>query len=118
MIARSIFLASVLVACAAPAFAAELVQPSDLERTLFDSTPITSTDHRGRTSELMFAPGGKLTRKTAAGQASEGNWRLSETGFCMKLGDAKRESCYLVLRGGKGVMKAVKISAQPFTWTH
>jgi hypothetical protein len=36
----------------------------------------------------------------------------------MRLATAKRESCYLVLRGEGGKLTAMKQSGQPFTWTH
>ena len=111
-------LAAALTAFVAPAFASELVKPSDLERDMFDAKPIKSTDARGRVSEMTFAQGGKLTRKTASGRVSEGTWRLSDDGFCMKLANARREGCYLVLRGEDGKLTAWKQSGQPFTWTH
>lgn len=113
-----VVLAAAVVAFAGPALAVELVQPKDLGRDLFDAKPIKSTDARGRISEMTFAPDGKLSRKTASGRVSEGTWRLSEEGFCMKLATAKRESCYLVLRGEGGKLTAMKQSGQPFTWTH
>jgi YD repeat-containing protein len=112
-----ILAAALLAAFTVPALSVELVPPQDLGRTVFDGKPITSSDARGRTSEMAFAEGGKLTRKTSAGRVTEGVWRLSDDGFCMKLGDAKRESCYLVLKGNDGKLMAVKHSGQPFTWT-
>ncbi|MDX6805033.1 hypothetical protein [Terrihabitans rhizophilus] len=112
-----ILAAALLAALSMPALAVELVPPQDLGRTMFDGKPITSADAKGRTSEMAFAEGGKLTRKTSAGRVTEGVWRLSDDGFCMKLGEAKRESCYLVLKQNDGKLMAVKQSGQPFTWT-
>ncbi len=104
------------LAVAAPAFAVELVQPADLGRSLFDAKPITTTDSKGRSSQLTFAPGGTLTRDRG-GKSSEGKWRLSDDGFCMQLGQAKRESCYIVLKQEDGRFSALKRAGEPFTWT-
>jgi hypothetical protein len=106
-----------LAVFASPALAVELVTPADLGRDMFDAKPIKSTDAKGRVSEMTFAPGGKLSRKTASGRVSEGTWRLSDEGFCMKLANAKREGCYLVVRGEGGKLTALKQSGQPFTWS-
>jgi hypothetical protein len=109
--------AALLSALSVPALAVELVQPADLGRDLFDAAPITSTDARGQASEMVFAKDGTVTRKTAAGRISTGTWTLSDTGFCMKLGRATNDSCYLVLRGEAGALTAVKQTGASFAWT-
>jgi hypothetical protein len=113
---RSVLLAAVLAPFSVAALAVELVQPAALGKTFFDATPITTTDARGRSSKLVFTPGGALTLTTSAGRASEGKWRLSEEGFCMQVGEAKRESCYVVLKQNDGRYSAMKRSGQPFVW--
>ena len=104
------------LAISGSAFAVELVPPTALTASFFDSKPITTTDAKGRTSQISFTPGGTLTRTTATGRASEGTWRLSEDGFCMQVGKAKRESCYVVLKRPDGKFSAMKRSGEPFTW--
>lgn len=96
--------------------AAESVPPATLSAAFFDSTPIATTDARGRTSHLIFAPDGSLKRINAAGRESEGVWRLSDEGFCMQVGTAKRESCYIVLKREDGKFSALKQSGKPFVW--
>ena len=98
------------------ALAAELVPPAALSSGFFDAKPITTTDAKGRASQLIFTPGGMLTRTTSTGKASEGTWRLSEDGFCMQIGKAKRESCYVVLKRDDGKFSAMKRAGQPFIW--
>ena len=113
---RSLFIAAALLPLAGAALAVELVAPTALTTTFFDSKPITTTDAKGRASQLTFTPNGTLTRTTAAGKASEGTWRLSEDGFCMQLAPAKRESCYVVLKRDDGKFSALKRAGEPFTW--
>jgi hypothetical protein len=113
---RSVLMAAAVLSLTGAAFAVELVAPTTLTTTFFDSKPITTTDAKGRSSTLTFAPSGTLIRTTATGKASEGVWRLSEDGFCMQVGKAKRESCYLVLKREDGKFSAMKRSGQPFTW--
>lgn len=113
---RVLMTAAALACFCGSVLAAELVQPATLGAAFFDSKPITTTDARGRTSQLVFTPGGALTRTTSTGKASEGVWRLSEDGFCMQVGKAKRESCYVVLKRDDGKFSAMKRSGEPFTW--
>jgi hypothetical protein len=113
---RSYLVAAAFLPLAGTAFAAELVAPTALTTTFFDSKPITTTDAKGRASQLTFTPNGTLTRTAADGKSSEGTWRLSEDGFCMQLAPAKRESCYVVLKRDDGKFSALRQSGQPFTW--
>lgn len=113
---RILMTATALACFCGSVFAAELVPPTALSASFFDAKPITTTDAKGRTSQLTFTPGGTLTRTTSAGKASEGTWRLSEDGFCMQVGKAKRESCYVVLKRDDGKFSAMKRAGQPFTW--
>lgn len=106
----------VLLFLAAPVSAAELVAPATLNSAFFDSRPIATTDARGRISQMVFTPDGTVKRKTASGRESEGVWRLSDEGFCMQVGKAKRESCYIVLKRTDGTFSAMKQSGLPFTW--
>jgi hypothetical protein len=98
------------------ALAVELVPPTTLGTSFFNSMPITTTDAKGRTSQISFTPGGTLTRTTATGRTSEGTWRLSEDGFCMQVGNAKRESCYVVLKRDDGKIATIRRSGEPFIW--
>ena len=113
---RILMTISALAGFGMPLGAAELVAPATLGASFFDSKPITTTDARGRASRLVFAPEGTLTRTSASGRASEGKWRLSEDGFCMQVGKAKTESCYIVLKRDDGTISALRRSGQPFTW--
>ena len=112
---RQMLFAAAFLPVAVPAFAVDIVQPADLGRAFFDARPITTTDTKGRSSTLVFAPGGTLTRTTATGKESAGTWRLSDDGFCMQVGKAKRESCYVVLKRDDGTVSALRAS-QPFRW--
>lgn len=113
---RTVLVSASALALAGAAQALELVPPAALSASFFDSTPITTTDAKGRTAQMVFAPGGTLTRTTTAGRASEGTWRLSEDGFCMQVGKAKSESCYVVLKRDDGKFSALRRSGQPFVW--
>lgn len=113
---RILMPATVLACFCSSVFAAELVAPAALSTSFFDAKPITTTDAKGRTSQLIFTPGGALTRTASTGKASEGTWRLSEDGFCMQVGKAKRESCYIVLKRDDGKFSAMKRAGQPFVW--
>ena len=109
-------LVAVLVPLSGLASAMELVTPAALSTSLFDATPITTTDAKGRSSVLTFSPAGTVTRTTATGGASEGTWRLSADGFCMQVAGAKRESCYVVLKRDDGKFAAMKRAGEPFIW--
>ena len=113
---RLLIAAVSFVSIASTAFAVELVPPTSLGGAFFDAKPITTTDAKGRVSQLTFAPGGTLVRTNATGKASEGTWRLSDEGFCMQIAQAKRESCYVVLKRDDGKFSALRQSGQPFTW--
>jgi hypothetical protein len=111
-----LFAAALLPTLAGAVIAAELVPPALLGTSFFDAKPITTTDAKGRVSKIAFSPGGVLTRTSAKGEASEGKWRLSEDGFCMQAGTAKRESCYIVVKRDDGKFAAMKRAGQPFIW--
>ena len=64
---------------------------------------------------LVFTPGGTLLRTSSTGKESEGKWRLSEDGFCMQIAEAKRESCFVVVKRDDGKFAAMK-RGQPFIW--
>ncbi len=114
---KAAYVTTALLALVGPAIALELIPPSDLNQSFFDARPITSTDAKGRDAKLVFAPGGAVTFTNASGKASEGTWRLSDEGFCMTVGSAKRESCYIVVKQSDGKLSALKRSGQPFTWS-
>jgi hypothetical protein len=116
MLHRLLVAAALLPSLSLAANAAELVAPALLDTTFFDSKPITATDGKGRVSQITFTPGGALSRTAANGKESEGTWRLSEDGFCMQIGEAKRESCYVVVKRDDGKFAAMKRSGQPFIW--
>ncbi|BCJ92397.1 hypothetical protein IZ6_31320 [Terrihabitans soli] len=116
MFHRMLFAAALVPSLAGAALAAELVPPSLLGANFFDAKPITTTDAKGRVSKIVFTPGGTLTRTSSSGKESEGKWRLSDDGFCMQAGSAKRESCYVVVKRDDGRFAAMKRSGQPFIW--
>ena len=97
--------------------AAELVAPQTLKASYFDGKAITSTDGHGRKSIFTFSADGKVTRKTTRGLASEGTWTLSADGFCMKLGKAKRDSCYIAVKGSDGGIRVMPTGKNSFAWT-
>lgn len=111
---RTIVLALLLVPVTAGA--AELVTPQDFKSGYFDGKPVTSTDARGHKSTFVFTVDGKVTRKTERGRTTDGTWTLSDTGFCMKIGNAKRESCYIAVKDTGGI-KVLHISRGAFEWT-
>jgi hypothetical protein len=117
MLHRLLLAAALLPPLAIAANAAELVAPALLDTTFFDAKPITTTDAKGRVSQIVFTPGGTLNRTSSSGKASEGKWRLSDDGFCMQVGEAKRESCYVVVKRDDGQFAAMKRSGEPFIWT-
>lgn len=99
------------------ASAAELVPPQALKRDWLDGRAISTTGPRGGKSEFSFRPDGTLTRTGAnAATAGAGRWRLDEEGFCMTLGEGKRESCYVAIRGEGGAIRVMRRSGA-FTWT-
>lgn len=113
------FLALVLfgLLSAGAAWAAEIVPPQDLKRDWLDGRAVSTTGPRGGKSTFAFKSDGTLTRVGGrAGGAGEGRWRLDDQGFCMTLGDAKRESCYLAIRAENGAIKVMRRAAA-FTWT-
>ncbi|GLK79579.1 hypothetical protein [Methylopila turkensis] len=96
--------------------AAELVGPEALKTGWFDGRTVSTTGPRGGRSDFVFTPDGKVTRAGGrAGAATDGTWRLDEDGFCMKLGQARRESCYLAIRSGDS-LKVVRRSGGAFVW--
>ena len=101
----------------AAASAAELVVPQELKSAWLDGRTIATVGPRGGKSSFSFAPDGTLTRTGGrAGSAGAGTWRLDDEGFCMTLGSAGRESCYVAIRGEDGALKIMRRSAA-FTWT-
>lgn len=104
-------------ALASGAVAAELVSPDELKSGWLDGRTVTTTGPRGGTSTLVFGADGKVTRSGGrAGSATGGAWRVDEDGFCMTLGSARRESCYLAIRTADGALKVVRRQASAFTW--
>jgi hypothetical protein len=111
---RSMVLALMLVPVTAGA--AELIPPGDLKSTFFDGKPIHSTTAKGRVGgEVVVTADGKVTRTGRRGPVT-GTWRMSDDGFCMTLGQAKRESCYIAVRDGTAVT-VIRAGAGSFTWT-
>jgi hypothetical protein len=99
------------------ALAAELVGPQALKRDWFDGRAVSTVGPRGGKTEFAFKPDGTLTRTGGRqGSAADGTWRLDEDGFCMTLGQAKRESCYLAVRGDGGSLRVMRKSGA-FVWT-
>lgn len=101
----------------AAASAMELVGPQELKAAWLDGRTIATVGPRGGKSTFAFAPDGTLTRSGGrTGSAAAGAWRLDDEGFCMTLGNAKRESCYVAIRGEGGAIRVMRRSAA-FTWT-
>ncbi|WP_155905025.1 hypothetical protein [Methylopila sp. M107] len=99
------------------ASSAELVSPLLLKRDWLDGRAVATVGPRGGKSELAFKPDGTLTRTGGrAGAATGGRWRLDEEGFCMTLGEAKQESCYVALQGDDGAIRVLRRTGA-FTWT-
>jgi hypothetical protein len=99
------------------ASAAELIGPQALKRDWFDGRTVSTVGPRGGKSEFSFKADGTLTRVGGRqGSATTGTWRLDEDGFCMTLGEGKRESCYLAIRGEGDAIKVMRRAAA-FTWT-
>ncbi|MFL1874373.1 hypothetical protein ACIKT0_03975 [Hansschlegelia beijingensis] len=115
---RSRLVGLVLLLAAGPVAAAELVPPKDLQASWFDGKAISTTGPRGGKATMTFSPDGKLTRTGGrAGAARQGTWRLDEDGFCMRLGEAKRDTCYLALKNPDGSLRVVRRSGGAFTWS-
>ncbi|HVV94586.1 MAG TPA: hypothetical protein VHD15_14330 [Hyphomicrobiales bacterium] len=114
MLVRTVALALALVPVTAGA--AELVAPSDLAAGWFNGKTITSTNSRGQSTSLMFTADGKVGLKDRQGKGQQGVWRKTADGFCMKLANAKRESCYIAIRQGDAVR--VIRAGGAFTWRH
>ena len=114
MLVRTVALALALVPMTAGA--AELVSPNDLAAGWFNGKTITSTNEHGRSTKLTFAADGKVTLEGRGGKDRQGTWHKTSDGFCMTLGQAKRESCYIAVRDGTAV-KVIRAGAGSFTWT-
>ena len=106
-----------LAASVAPAAAAELVGPKQLQQEWLDGRSVSTVGPRGGKSEFVFKPDGKVLRAGGRAGASEGTWRLDEDGFCMKLGQARRESCYLAVRQADGALRVMRRSGGAFVWS-
>jgi hypothetical protein len=114
---RGMVTVGLILLFAAPAAAAELVGPKELDKAWFDGKAITTVGPRGGRSELAFSRDGKITRTGGrAGSAAGGTWRLDDDGFCMTLGEAKRESCYLAIKEADGSLRVVRRSGA-FVWS-
>lgn len=110
-------LAFLLIAFALPAAAAELIGPKELQAAWLDGRTVTTTGPRGGKSEFAFSADGKVTRTGGrAGSPGVGTWRLDDEGFCMKLGQSQRESCYLALKDGES-LKVIRRAGGAFVWT-
>ncbi|HEY0292860.1 MAG TPA: hypothetical protein VGC51_11095 [Hansschlegelia sp.] len=104
--------------CAAAAQAAELIGPQELKARWFDGRTIATKGPRGGASDFSFSPDGKIVRTGGrAGSPGDGTWRLDEDGFCMTLGAAKRESCYLAVKQADGSLKVIRRSGGAFAWS-
>ena len=101
---------------AGAAAAAEIVGPKELKAARLDGRSVTTVGPRGGKSEITFRNDGTLVRTGGRSAAGEGSWRLDDEGFCMKLGEAKRESCYLAIRGEGGAIRVMRRSGA-FVWT-
>lgn len=103
---------------AVAAEAAELIAPKALQSGWFDGRTISTTGPRGGTSAFTFSADGKVVRVGGRSTApTQGTWRLDDDGFCMTLGEAKRESCYLAIKTDEGGLKVVRRSGGAFVWT-
>lgn len=114
------FLVALAVAFAAlltvAASAAELVPPQVLKRDWLDGRTVSTVGPRGGKSDFSFKSDGTLTRTgSRAGSGGEGRWRLDAEGFCMTLGEAKQESCYVALAGEDGSIRVLRRTGA-FTW--
>jgi hypothetical protein len=114
MLVRTVALALALVPMTAGA--AELVSPNDLAAGWFNGKTITSTNEHGRSTKLTFAADGKVTLEGRGGKDRQGTWHKTSDGFCMKIADAKRESCFIAIKQGDA-LRVVRAGA-PFTWRH
>ena len=101
------------------ASAAEVLAPKAIEAGWFDGRTISTTGPRGGRSDFVFSAGGTLTRTggRAGAAPTQGTWRLDDDGFCMTLGRARRESCYLALANPDGTLRVVRRSGGAFVWS-
>ncbi len=107
-----------LAFAAAPAAAAELIGPKELQAGWFDGKTISTAGPRGGKSDFTFSRDGKVIRTGGrAGSAGDGTWRVDDDGFCMTLGQAKRESCYLAVKSADGSLRVMRRSGGAFVWT-
>lgn len=115
---KNLLMAVVFMSAAAvQASAAELIGPQALKRDWLDGRTVSTVGPRGGKSDFAFRPDGTLTRTSGRqGAAGEGKWRLDDEGFCMTLGQAKQESCYVAIKGDAGAIRVMRRSAA-FTWT-
>lgn len=115
---RLAVLAVLPLVLAVPVAAAELIQPGELQKSYFDGKPFQTKGARGPGATFTFSADGKVSRKSGGtrGTVTEGTWKLSDTGFCMKIGKAKNESCYIAIRDGAAV-RVTRVGATAFTWT-
>ncbi len=102
---------------AGAASAAEIIGPKELKAAWLDGRPVTTVGPRGGKSAITFRDDGTLMRAGGrTGSAGAGSWRLDDEGFCMTLGQAKRESCYVAIRGEGGAIRVMRRSGA-FVWT-
>lgn len=115
---RASIVAAGLCLAASPAYSAELLTPKALQADWFDGRTISTTGPRGGVSTFIFSADGKLKRTGGrTGSATDGSWRLDDDGFCMTLGSARREGCYLAIKADSGALKVVRRSGGAFTWS-
>ena len=102
---------------AGAASAAEIIGPKELKAAWLDGRAVTTVGPRGGKSEITFRNDGTLVRTGGrSGSAGAGSWRLDDEGFCMTLGQSKRESCYVAIRGDAGAIRVMRRSGA-FVWT-
>lgn len=111
----SVILCAALSAGAASA--GEIIGPKELKAAWLDGRAVTTVGPRGGKSEITFRNDGTLVRTGGrTDSAGAGSWRLDDEGFCMTLGQAKRESCYVAIRGEGGAIRVMRRSGA-FVWT-
>jgi hypothetical protein len=109
MLLRIVGVAGLLLAGMAVSLAATKLGPKDIQAAFFTGQPFTASTPSKIKFQMVFLPGGKVTREPAgkAGVKGQGTWKLTDDGFCTTWSGGK-PNCYTVMASGDNKWSVMK----------
>jgi hypothetical protein len=114
ILASALLLAGSAALVAAPA----RMSPDDIKNNFFSGKPFTASTPSNTRFRMVFTPDGKVTRTPVAkkGAKGEGEWKLSQDGFCTTWKGAK-PNCFRIIASGNNRWSVLQGTTVVATWS-